>query len=185
MCACLVFCVTPADTEVSFLVLSLWQPSGFSSLTSIFLLPSFNNLLFLFFLSLFPLPYLNLCHFFSLSSSSFQNIIGKDIREQLLLSRDKTLITLPLLGKPPWLDSSEVFHPFLKHTPYTNLSNIMKSSPWHFITQFKNNNLFILNPVVNDSFLWQGLKILYARIYLIFHLKATFIECVRGAELLI
>lgn len=67
---------------------------------------------------------ISVCHFASFSSSSFQNIIGKDVREQLLLSQDKTLITLPMLGKPPWLDSCEVYRNhtssiFLKHIGHT------------------------------------------------------------------
>lgn len=99
-------CCFPAHTEL----LSLWQPSAFSFLTSIFFLSSFNNLAS-FFPSLFLPPDLNLFLSFSPCLSFFFILpehLSKDRTSGSSCSWDKTLITLPLLGKPAQPDSSEV-----------------------------------------------------------------------------
>lgn len=102
-------CEPPAHLNRGFPILSLRQLSfllflaPFSSCQTLIICFSFLPVIISTPLSQY-LSFLSSC-----SSSSFQSIIGKDVREQLPLSPDKPLITLPLLGKPPWLDSSVGF----------------------------------------------------------------------------
>lgn len=93
----------------SFPVLSLWRPSGFNFLTSIFSLSSLDNVVSFSFCLYFRYPTsISVCHSppFLLHPS---RTLFKEGTSGSSCPRDKRVITLPLLGKPLLPDSFEVF----------------------------------------------------------------------------